>query len=90
MNTTISKPRFKVNVAPTSENGHDLEGLGEVIEMENLPQNYIVRAEAGSEVTMKSKNHGTLKKDVKAGHSYCVVHQDDVDELAGVIRQRLD
>lgn len=76
------------NVAQTSSNGHFVNT--DVVQLKNLNEAFVVKAKEGQKVNMKSANHGNLSLTKKKGRSLCVFHQDDIDELGGVIRARRD
>lgn len=78
----------EINVAKKSSNGHYLNT--NAVQVDNLEESFVIEAETGQEIQMRSKNHGNLTLRKKKGKSLVVFHQDDVDELSKTIRLRID
>lgn len=81
------KKRF--NVAQNSSNGHFLKGAEKVVQVDNAEGNYLIIAKQGTKIVLETENHGTLEV-IKGKGALVVVRQDDVNEITGKVRARLD
>lgn len=80
------------NVATESENGHFVEttNKSKVTPVEELTEGYLIEANVGEDITMKTKNHGEVSLKAKQDHSYVVFRQDNVSEITKTITPRND
>lgn len=59
MNATATKER--VNVAPSSTEGHFVKGAKNVVNLDNVNETFLVDFPTGDKVVLETKNHTSLE-----------------------------